>query len=124
MNIQDIKTFIRVYNKLEDVSTKIFQYIKDNYLDQLRFGRYSRYQEFFIIANRLYISYYNPANELGECSYLPSIPIELLETESSWQQFLDSDFEKRRQKDKERKALEKENKERELYEKLKKKYEV
>lgn len=127
MNIQDIKTYIRIKEELTYLCTDILYYVKNNYIEQLRFGRYSVYNKYFITDTSICIEYYDYGSDLYEYSWLPDIPIELLELESSWQQFLDNCYKQKIKEEEQRKAKEKqakEDKERELYKKLKEKYET
>lgn len=126
MNIQDIKTYIRIKEELTDLCSDILYYVKRKYIEQLTFGRYSAYNKYFITDTSISIEYYDYGYDLYDYDWLPDIPLELLESESSWQQFLDDCYEKKIKEEEERKTKEeqaKEDKERELYKKLKEKFE-
>lgn len=125
MNIQDIKTYIRIKAELTNLCNDILYYVKNNYIEQLRFGRYSAYNKYFVTDTSICIEYYDYGYDCYECSWLPDIPIEFLESESSWQQFLDDYYQNKIKEEEEKKAKEekaKENQEHELYLRLKKKF--
>lgn len=125
MNIQDIKTFIRLEEELDNLCSTIFYYVKDKYVKQLDFNKYSSYNKYYVTLRGVSIEYKDYGYDLVATSCLPTIPFELLEIDSSWQQFLDDYYEKKRKEEEEKKVKEekaKENKEREVYERLKKKF--
>lgn len=129
MNIQDIKTYlkmkVRIEEELNNLCSNIFSYVKDKYVEQLEFGRFSRYHTYFVNKESICIEYYEYGYDCHSEDYLPDIPLELLESETSWQKFLDDYYEKKKKEKEEKKAKEeqaKENKEREIYERLKKKF--
>ena len=127
MNVQDIKNFIKVKEELSNLSFDIFYYVKEKYVDQLEFGRYSSYSKYYFINEKeLCIEYYEYGYDCYNENWLPKIPIEFLEEETSWKKFLDDYYEKKKKEKEEKKAKEeqdKEDRERELYKKLKQKFE-
>lgn len=126
MNIQDIKTYMRIEEELYDLCINIFRYVKDRYIKYLMFGRYSSYSKHHVSDTGICIEYSDYGYDYYDCAWLPDIPLELLESESSWQKFLDDYYKKKAEEEKQRKAKEeqaKEDKERELYKKLKEKFE-
>lgn len=127
MKLQDIQTYLRLKKELDDLCIAIFTYVKKKYEKQLEFGWYSTYCDYSITKTELCIDYCDYSYGRQEEDYLPDIPLELLESETSWQKFLDNYYEKKKKEKEEKKAKEeqaKENKEREIYERLKKKFEL
>lgn len=125
MNVQDIKTYIRVEEELHTLCDAIFEYVIENYIDQLKFGKFSLNNKYFISKTGLCIEYYDRIYDMYDCSWLPDIPLESLESESSWQKFLDDYYKKKIEEEEEKKAKAKkmeEYKEREMLRKLKEKY--
>lgn len=126
MKIEEIKKILSLKEELDNLSSNIFQYVKDKYLNQLKFYSYSSYGDYNVDEKYLSIEYYDYGYDVYENDYLPDIPIEHLEEEASWKKFLDEYYEKKIMAEKERLAKEeqeKQDKERELYKKLKKKFE-
>lgn len=126
MKVQDIEKLIKLDNELSDLCWNIFYYVKDKYKDCLEFNKYSSYNKYTISNTGICIEYSDSDYGYDNINWLPDIPIELLETEFSWQQFLDDYYEKKRKEKEQKEAKEeqdKEDKECELYEKLKQKYE-
>lgn len=127
MDVQEIRTYIKISIELKTLCESIFNYVKSKYKDQLKFGIYSSYSKYFINEKELCIEYFEHCRDYCDEDYLPYIPIELLEKESYWKQFLDTFYENKAKEEEQKKIKEeqaKEDKERELYEKLKQKYEI
>lgn len=125
MKVQDIQTYLRLKKELDNLCITIFTYVKEKYVKQLEFDWYSTYRDYSITKTELCIEYSDYGYDRYEEDYLPDIPLELLESESSWQQFLDDYYKKKKKEEEEKKAKEeqaKENRERELYLRLKKKF--
>lgn len=125
MNIEDIKTFIRLEEELDNLCSTIFYYVKEKYVKQLDFNKYSSYGKYYVTLRGISIEYKDYGYGLVDSDFLPTIPFDLLEIDSSWQQFLDDHYQNKIKEEEEKKAKEekaKENKEREVYERLKKKF--
>ena len=88
MNIQDIKTFLRTRKKLDELSSNIFNYVKDKHSNHLKFFFYSSYGDCIVNEKYLSIEYYYTGYGEYDDDYLPDIPIELLKKESLWKNFL------------------------------------
>ena len=126
MNIQDIQTYIRLKEELDDLCRIIFYYVKYRYKEFLNFTDFSEYCKPIISKTGLCIEYNNDGIGYLSKAWLPDIPLECLDSETSWQKFLDDYYEKKKKEEEEKEAKRKqakEDKERELYLKLKKKFE-
>lgn len=125
MNVEDIKTYIKVSEELNNLCCDIFLYVKQKYEEQLEFGSDSTYDKYYINEKDVCIAYFDYDCCDYNDNFLPNIPLELLQAEISWKLFLDDYYQNKIKEEEEKKAKEeriKENKERELYEKLKEKY--
>lgn len=127
MKAKDIETFINLKEEISLLADKIFDYVKDNYIDQLKFGKWSANESEVLDEYGLEIKYYDAGYDIYEYGYLPTIPIHLLDDDNSWKQFIDDYYGKKiAEEEKKKEILQqvKEEKERELYNKLKEKYET
>lgn len=122
MTVEDIKTFVRLEEELDNLCSTIFYYVKEKYVKQLDFNKYSSYRKYYVTLSGVSIEYEDYGYDLLATNCLPTIPFELLEIDSSWQQFLD-DYYKKKIEESEQKKAEEDN-EYELYMKLKEKYET
>lgn len=121
MTVEDIKTFIKLEEELDNLCSTIFYYVKDKYVEQLDFNKYSSYSKYYVTLSGISIEYKDCYGRDNRRNCLPVIPYELLEVDSSWQQYFD-DYFKEKIKESKQKAIE--DSEYELYMKLKEKYET
>ena len=127
MKTNDLETFIRMQEEISLLADKIFDYVREKYVDHLQFGKWSANESEDLDEYGLQIKYYDVGYDLYVCDYLPTIPIHLLEDENSWKQFIDDHYGTKIAEEEKKKQIEqkaKEEKERELYNKLKEKYET
>lgn len=92
MKKEELELFIKLYEDIDILSSKIFRYAKEKYEDQLEFGRYSSDCDFELDENGLRIQYEDYGYDLGKCAYLPTIPLDYVADESLWKQFLDEHY--------------------------------
>ena len=59
MTKEELKTFKGLKEKLENEVVKLFDYIKEKYLDVLAFGRYSSYHHYGMNDEIIWIEYYD-----------------------------------------------------------------
>lgn len=123
MKKEELELFIKLYEDIDILSSKIFRYVKEKYEDQLEFGRYSSDCDFELDEDGLHIQYEDYGYDLREYAYLPTIPVDYIADESLWKQFLDDYFEAEiaKQKEEEKRKSEEEY---QRYLKLKAKYET
>lgn len=123
MKKEDLELFIKLYEDIDILSSKIFRYAKEKYEDQLEFGRYSSDCDFELDERGLDIEYEKYGHDCPTSAYLPTIPLDYVVDESLWKQFLDKYFEAEiaKQKEAEKRKAEEEY---QRYLKLKAKYET
>lgn len=95
MKLKDIQTYLRLKEELDNLCYSIFSYVKEKYVKQLEFDKYSIYDRYYITQIGIYVEYHDYGYGLVDSAILPTIPFELLESESSWKQFLDNYYKKK-----------------------------
>lgn len=119
-----IEQYLKLQNEIEDLADNIFDYVYQNFIELLEFGRYSTAEDFSVEKRGITIKYYDQGYDLYETNNL-FIPIEYI-INDTWKEYIQGLEEKRINKNIEK--LEKENaykreQELKLLKELKEKYE-
>lgn len=125
MKEKDIKTYISLQEEIEALCENIFDYVNDNYHDQLSTS-YPTFADFEFWNNELTIRYKDCYDDHSYRYSLPKISVNQLDDEKKWKKIFDDHYGEMIRKQEETKKLiekEREEKERELLKELKKKYE-
>lgn len=123
MKREELETFKSLKGKLENEVKKLFDYIKEKYLDVLEFGEYSSYHHYNMNDEIIWIEYYDRGYDLYDPMYI-DIPInDFLSNPIEWADNWANNIRNEKQEEKEKEIKAKENEEKEELKRLKEKYE-
>lgn len=123
MKREDLETYKSLKRKLEDEVEKLFDYIKEKYLDVLEFGKYSSYHHYNMNDEIIWIEYYDHGYDIYDSRDI-DIPInDFLSNPIEWADTWANNIRNKKQEDKEKAIKAKEKKEKEELKRLKEKYE-
>ena len=95
MKIKDLESFIELEKEIGTLCVNIFNYVKENFPNKVRYGINAFFDSKILNENGLTVKYYDNG-EIMTYHYLPTIPLHLLEDENSWKQFLDEYYDKQK----------------------------
>ena len=123
MTKKELEAYKSIKEKLKEETSKLFRYIKEKYLDVLKFDSWSSYHHYELYDKIICIEYYDRGYDCYDSSDI-EIPIDdFLNRPKEWVDEWASEIRKERKKQKQKQLEDEEKREKEELQRLKEKYE-
>ena len=91
-----IKLYLEIKDELGNLASEIFQYIKENFIGLLAFGKYSAYDGWKVKGGKFSIKHFDRGYDIYEYSYF-QVPLKRV-YEGTWKEYIQEQEEKRIEK--------------------------